>query len=79
MWSAFGRCKPLRKRAVRSLLPGASALLYGPTMAGFVDMIDRPVPDLALPSSQGGLFRLRGRVGVGPLVLFFYIRNATPG
>ena len=48
-------------------------------MAGPVDMIDRPVPDLALPSSQGGLFRLRGRVGVGPLVLFFYIRNATPG
>ena len=42
-------------------------------------MIDRPVPDLEFPSSQGGRFRLRGRVGVGPLVLFFYIRNATPG
>ena len=42
-------------------------------------MIDRPVPDLELISSQGGLFRLRGRVGVGPLALFFYIRNATPG
>ncbi len=43
------------------------------------EMIDRPVPDLELSSSQGGRFRLRGRVGVGPLALFFYIRNATPG
>ena len=43
-----------------------------------VDMIDQPVPDLELPGTQGR-FRLRGRVGVGPLVLFFYIRNATPG
>ena len=43
------------------------------------DMIDRPVPDLELPSSQGGTFRLRSRVGLGPLALFFYIRNATPG
>ena len=42
-------------------------------------MLDREVPDLALPSSQGGTFRLRGRVGKGPLALFFYIRNATPG
>ena len=77
--SAFSRAKPRRKRKMRSVLPGASALHYGASMAGPVDMIDRPVPDLALPSSQGGLFRLRGRVGVGPLVLFFYIRNATPG
>ena len=43
------------------------------------DMIDRAVPDLEFPSSQGGTFRLRSRVGVGPLALFFYIRNATPG
>ena len=57
----------------------ASALPYGPAVSVPADMIDRPVPDLELPSSQGGRFRLRGRVGVGPLVLFFYIRNATPG
>jgi peroxiredoxin len=44
-----------------------------------VDILDQAVPDLELPSSQGGRFRLRGRVGVGPLVLFFYIRNNTPG
>ena len=60
-------------------LARASALHYVPEVSGAVDMIDRPVPDLELPSSQGGRFRLRGRVGVGPLALFFYIRNATPG
>jgi hypothetical protein len=43
------------------------------------EAIGRPVPDLSLPSSQDGTFSLRSRVGVGPLVLFFYIRNATPG
>ena len=43
------------------------------------DMIDREVPDLELESSRGGRFRLRARVGVGPLALFFYIRNGTPG
>ena len=48
-------------------------------MTAAADLIDRPVPDLELESSQGGTFRLRGRVGVGALVLFFYIRNATPG
>ena len=43
------------------------------------DLVSRPIPDLALPSSEGGEFSLRGRVGVGPLVLFFYLHNATPG
>jgi hypothetical protein len=42
------------------------------------DMIGRAVPDIALPSSDGGTFQLRQRVGCGPLVLFFYIRNGTP-
>ena len=37
------------------------------------------MPDLALPSSAGGSFALRSRVGIGPLVLFFYIKNASPG
>ena len=42
------------------------------------NMIGRPVPEIGLPSSEGGIFRLRQRVGCGPLVLFFYIRNGTP-
>jgi hypothetical protein len=42
-------------------------------------MLDRAVPDLALPSSLGGAFGLRSRVGLGPLVLVFFIRNGTPG
>jgi peroxiredoxin len=43
------------------------------------DLIGLPVPDLVLPSSRGAPFALRSRAGVGPLVLFFYIRNGTPG
>jgi len=43
------------------------------------DLLDQPVPDLSLPSSLGGTFGLRSRVGVGPLVLFFFIRSGTPG
>ena len=50
------------------------------------NMIGRPVPEIGLPSSEGGIFRLRNHkvgsrpsgVGCGPLVLFFYIRNGTP-
>ncbi len=47
--------------------------------AGPEELVDTLVPDLALPSSAGGEFRLRSRIGSGPLVLFFYIRNGTPG
>ena len=60
-------------------LAHASGLHYGADMSGPGEMIEREIPDLELPSSQGGTFRLRSRVGVGPLALFFYIRNATPG
>ena len=42
-------------------------------------LIERPLPDLELPSSAGGPFRFRGYVGERPLVLFFYILNGTPG
>jgi len=42
-------------------------------------LLDRPLPDLSFPSSQGGTFSFRQFVGVRPLVLFFYIRNSTPG
>ena len=60
-------------------LPRASGLHYGADMSTPAEMIEREIPDLELPSSLGGTFRLRSRVGVGPLALFFYIRNATPG
>jgi peroxiredoxin len=43
------------------------------------DWVDRPIPDLELPSAPDGTFRLRGFVGVSPLVLFFYLRDGTPG
>jgi len=43
------------------------------------NLLDRPLPDLSFQSSQGGVFALRQFVGVRPLVLFFYIRNSTPG
>ena len=61
---------------------GARPVHYRAGMSGEAgpgDMIDRAVPDLEFPSTRGHRFRLRGRVGVGPLALFFYIRNATPG
>lgn len=42
------------------------------------DLVDRPIPDLALPASTGGTFAFRGRAGHGPLALFFYLANGTP-
>ena len=43
---------------------------------GIAGLIDRPMPDLTLPSTHGP-FALRGHVGVRPMVLFFYVRNGT--
>jgi peroxiredoxin len=43
------------------------------------DLVDQPIPDFEMPSSSGGMFRFRGFVGVSPLVLFFYLRDGTPG
>jgi len=42
-------------------------------------LIDRPIPDIALPASDGTEFRFRQFVGERPLVLFFYLMNGTPG
>jgi peroxiredoxin len=42
------------------------------------DLVDQPVPDLALPDSTGGTFRLREGAGRHPVVLFFYLLNGTP-
>jgi len=41
-------------------------------------LLDQPVPDLTLPSTIGP-FGFRRFAGVRPLVLFFYLRNGTPG
>jgi len=42
-------------------------------------LLGRPLPEIALPAADGTPFAIRGRVGLGPLALFFYIRNGTPG
>ena len=63
-------------------LPPRAALDYRAhvnRIAGPETLVEQPIPDLRLPSSEGGTFGLRDRVGIGPLVLFFYIHNATPG
>jgi hypothetical protein len=56
-----------------------SVTLPGVSRAAPDDLVGTLIPDLELPSSDGGTFRLRSRIGAGPLVLFFYLRNATPG
>ena len=43
------------------------------------ELLGRPLPDIALPAPDGTPFALRGRVGLGPLALFLFIRNGTPG
>ena len=43
------------------------------------DLAGRPAPDVTLPASDGRAYPVRHRVGRGPLALFFYIRNGTPG
>lgn len=48
-------------------------------IAGPETLVETAIPDLRLPSSQGGTFGLRDRVGIGPIVLFFYIHNGTAG
>ena len=42
------------------------------------ELLDRPIPDLELPGSDGANFRFRDPAA-SPLVLFFYVRNASPG
>ena len=43
------------------------------------DLVGQPLPDLSAPAPDGQLFALRGRTGIGPLALFFYVHNGTPG
>jgi hypothetical protein len=63
-------------------LPLVTRLVYVADVsdiAGPESLVEQPIPDLVLASSAGGTFALRGRVGVGPLALFFYLHNGTPG
>lgn len=43
------------------------------------DLVGLPAPDLALPDTENRPYPLRQYVGLSPLVLFFIIRNGTPG
>ncbi len=43
------------------------------------DMVGEPLPDLSLPDAHGRPYPLRQHLGHGSLVLFFIIRNGTPG
>lgn len=43
------------------------------------ELLGRPLPDLALPDARGDRFALRQFVGRGPVALFFYILNGSPG
>lgn len=43
------------------------------------DFVGQPLPDLMLTADDGTPCPLRRHVGHGPLVLFFLLRNGTPG
>lgn len=43
------------------------------------ERIGQPLPDLSIPAADGRPYALRGRVGIGPLAMFIFIRNGTPG
>jgi hypothetical protein len=72
----------VRARFASARLSPARGLDYRPPMESPgrpEDLVGRQVPDLTLTNSHGAPFALRSRIGRGPLVLFFYIRNGTPG
>ena len=74
-----------RRWRARSSDPAASAPAASATLArvspaeGPDGLLGRPLPDLALPDSRGGDYRLRQFVSHRPLVLFFYVLNGSPG
>jgi len=43
------------------------------------DLVGQPAPDLTLPDTDDRPYPVRQFVGQSPLVLFFIIRNGTPG
>jgi peroxiredoxin len=42
-------------------------------------LVGQSLPDMELPDPSNAPYRLRRCVGIGPLALFFYIKNGTPG
>lgn len=69
---------PRTAAALRSLSPALSWRAME-TPRRPEDALGRELPDLTLTDANGRPFGLRSRVGQGPLVLFFYIHNGTPG
>ena len=68
--------------AIRRRLPRAGRFSYRATMDASEQpnaMIGRPAPEVTLLDPLGRPVSLRDFTGRGPLVLFFYIRNGTPG
>jgi len=47
--------------------------------AALAELVGQPLPAITLPAPDATPFALRGRVGLGPLALFLFIRNGTPG
>jgi len=43
------------------------------------ELVGMPAPDLVLPDTDDHPYAVRQHVGRAPLVLFFIIRNGTPG
>ena len=43
------------------------------------DLVGQQAPELSLPDTDGHAYPLRRHVGHAPLVVFFIIRNGTPG
>jgi thioredoxin-dependent peroxiredoxin len=73
------RATPARKPAAAKSAPARSVPRAGsPTAARQSVTIGKQVPHFALPSSGGGVWRLRDARG-RKLVLYFYPRDNTPG
>jgi hypothetical protein len=72
----------LPKRVKNSALHVAHEAGYGPFVtepASPESIVGRTAPALVLPDSAGGSFRLNEHLERGPVVLFFFIHNGTPG
>jgi hypothetical protein len=73
----------LRHRPLRlDFFAATRAVHYGARMSdppGPFALVGSRAPELALPSSNGEIFRLHQRLEHGPVVLFFFIHNGTPG
>ena len=50
-----------------------------PRVPSPAELVGRCLPDVVLAAADGRAFPLRDATRAGPLVLFFFIRNGTPG